>query len=100
MAKVIWRHITINTRCSWLNGDERGFRSRGHRIHSSGDYINPPPAHEHANLFMHMSRVSALPTILNRDVFRAIGMAILENLQKQGLRMLIISVTPTHVHFL
>ncbi|HSZ58001.1 MAG TPA: hypothetical protein VK797_20225 [Tepidisphaeraceae bacterium] len=28
-----WRHVIINTRSSWLHGDERGFRNRGHRIH-------------------------------------------------------------------
>jgi hypothetical protein len=38
-----WRHVIIKTRSSWLHGDERGFRDRGHRIHSSGDYKHGPP---------------------------------------------------------
>src|SRR5688572_30514508 len=45
-----WRHVIINARCSWLHGDVRGFRSRGHRIHSSGDYKHRPPIQEHAGL--------------------------------------------------
>ncbi|HEX8914372.1 MAG TPA: hypothetical protein VF796_18640 [Humisphaera sp.] len=49
-AMKLWRHVIINTYCSWLHGDEQGFRSRGHRIHSSGDYKNPPPSDEHERL--------------------------------------------------
>ena len=47
---LAWRHVVIGTLRSWNFGDERGFRSRGHRIHSSGDYKNPPPRGEHAKL--------------------------------------------------
>jgi hypothetical protein len=45
-----WRMITISTKRSWLPGDQRGFRNRQHRIHSSGDYKNPPPRWEHEGL--------------------------------------------------
>ncbi|HEX3314753.1 MAG TPA: hypothetical protein VHR72_07680 [Gemmataceae bacterium] len=31
----------LSTYGSWLPGNPRGFRSRKHRIHSSGDYKNP-----------------------------------------------------------
>ena len=41
-----WWHVTLSTYGSWLPGDQRGFRSRKHKIHSSGDYKNPPPASE------------------------------------------------------
>src|SRR5205814_7189946 len=47
---MMWRHVVISTRRSWLHGDRRGFRSRGHRIHSSGDYRDPPPQGEHEGL--------------------------------------------------
>lgn len=45
-----WVHLIWNTLGSWLPGDERGFRSRRHRVHSSGDYKNRPRAGEHAGL--------------------------------------------------
>ena len=45
-----WQHVILGTRCSWMHGDRRGFRDRGHRIHSSGDYKNPPPAGEYDRL--------------------------------------------------
>jgi hypothetical protein len=45
-----WYHVTINTYGTWLPGDPRGFHSRGHRVHSSGDYREPPPEREHAGL--------------------------------------------------
>ena len=47
---MLWRHVTLNTKNSWLPGDERGFRNRDHRIHSTGDYKTPPPKQEHAGL--------------------------------------------------
>ncbi len=45
-----WWHNILSTHGSWLPGNPRGFRSRNHRIHSSGDYKNPPPLGEHAGL--------------------------------------------------
>src|SRR5262249_17500638 len=45
----LWRHVIISTLNSWLPGDPRGFRAVNHKIHSSGDYKNPPPG-EHAGL--------------------------------------------------
>jgi hypothetical protein len=32
-----------NTFGTWLPGDPRGFRTRGHREHVEGDYKSPPP---------------------------------------------------------
>ena len=46
-AGFMWRYCMINTLCSWLHGDERGFRSREPEIRSSGDYKNPPPPEEY-----------------------------------------------------
>ena len=33
---LVWRHVILNLRHTWLPGDPRGFRNRGHRTHSSG----------------------------------------------------------------
>lgn len=45
-----WRHVVISTRSSWLPGSPRGWRSRNHKRHSSGDYKKPPPPDEHEGL--------------------------------------------------
>jgi hypothetical protein len=95
-----WHHIIINTHSSWLHGDPRGFRSRDHRIHSSGDYKNPPPPGEHDRLHRYQHEKSAPPTILQRPVFRAIGLAALENLLSQKYKVEAVAVTPTHLHVL
>ena len=44
---MLWRHVICHAKNTWLHGDERGFRDRDHRAHSSGDYYNPPPKDEH-----------------------------------------------------
>ena len=48
-----WYHAQIRCFGQWLPGDERGFRHRGHRIHSSGDYKHRPPQDEHDGLRRH-----------------------------------------------
>jgi REP element-mobilizing transposase RayT len=95
-----WRHIIINTHGTWLHGDPRGFRSREHRIHSSGDYKNPPPADEHAGLYRYQLEHSRPPVELPKVCWQAVGQAILKNLATQNCRTAIIAVTPTHVHHL
>ncbi len=95
-----WRHLIINTHCSWLHGDERGFRSRGHRIHSSGDYKSPPPQDEHAGLRRYHQERSADTTILPRTVFKVVGEAIVQSLKNGGHNVTAVSVNTTHVHVL
>jgi hypothetical protein len=95
-----WRHVIINTKSSWLHGEERGFRSRGHRIHSSGDYRNPPPFLEHAGLrIYHQER--AEPTVfLDHELWPLIGRAIRDRLRKEGFAILTVSVGALHSHAL
>jgi hypothetical protein len=50
LIRRCWRHIIVNTKNTWFHGDDRAVRDRDHRIHSSGDYKNPPPEGEHAGL--------------------------------------------------
>jgi hypothetical protein len=68
MSPKRWRHVILNTRCSWLHGDERGFRSRGHRIHSSGDYRHRPPVTEHAGLRQYHQDRSGAPVSFSQEV--------------------------------
>ena len=90
----------INTRCSWLPGDERGFRSRDHRIHSSGDYKNPPPEDEHEGLREYNEEQSGDPIVIPPDLRPVIGKAIVKNLLGRGHRTLAIAISEIHGHLL
>jgi REP element-mobilizing transposase RayT len=93
-----WWHVIISTLNSWLPGDPRGFRSRGHKIHSSGDYKNPPPQGEHAGL--HRYYKARAPVVIPAACRETVGRAILAKLQKLGYRVLAVAVAPTHSHLL
>ncbi|HMO26839.1 MAG TPA: transposase [Tepidisphaeraceae bacterium] len=95
-----WFHVIVNTRCSWLHGDPRGFRSREHRIHSSGDYRNPPPKGEHAGLHDWHRRRSDAPVILAPDVRAIVIRAFHEKLASLAHRVIAISCGCHHVHLL
>jgi len=95
-----WRFVTINTHSSWLPGDERGFRNRDHRIHSSGDYKNPPPKDEHAGLRKFNQDNSTQMVKISKLLRSIIGLAIIARLKKEGYRILAISVSFDHVHIL
>ena len=93
-----WRHLVLNTRCTWLHGDERGFRSRGHRIHSSGDYKNPPPPEEHDGLRRyHLARFGE-PVIIPEGARAAAGLAFVARLRKEGCPVLALAVADKHLH--
>jgi hypothetical protein len=96
----IWRHVVINTISTWLHGDERGFRSRKHRIHSSGDYRHRPPAGEHEGLHdYHEERSRDEVHILEAE--RAlIGRTIAKYLLDHGHRVLAVAVSRVHAHIL
>ena len=96
-AKV-WRHIIINTHGSWHHGSERGFRSRGHRIHSSGDYRNPPPPGEHANLLRYRRQQCPTEVHVDESLRAVIGRAIIEKLRAMGYRVIVVAVTKIHAH--
>ena len=95
-----WYHIILNTRGSWLPGDPRGFRSRAHRIHSSGDYKNPPPTGEHAVLHNYAKLASKPPVTLPADLRALVGDAILRKSNQQGFEVIAICVGSNHVHVL
>jgi len=95
-----WRHVVISTLGSWLPGDPRGWRSRRHKRHSSGDYKNPPPAGEHASLHAYSEDQSEGVVIIPRDARAVVGRAIVEQLQADGHRVLCVSVGGVHAHAL
>jgi REP element-mobilizing transposase RayT len=96
---MAWRHVIINTLNSWHHGDVRGFRSRRHRIHSSGDYKNPPPKGEHAGLLRYQLSISGDVIEVARELRAVVGRAIVATLLEMNLRVLGAAVADRHSHF-
>src|SRR5688500_15733446 len=98
---LMWRHVIISTRRSWLHGDGRGFRSRGHRIHSSGDYKSPPPPGEHAGLLEYHQRRARGPALkIPASLRQEVLSILLGAVRRAGYRVLVIAVTGKHAHIL
>ncbi len=95
-----WRHVVISTLNSWLPGDPRGWRSKKHRKHSSGDYKNPPPPGEHAGIFRHSQKISDDPVCIPRNARKLACMTIVEELEDKGYRVLMVGVGAVHAHIL
>ena len=95
---MLWRHVVINAHGTWLHGDERGFRSRHHRIHSSGDYRNPPPKGEHAALHRYQSKRCRSEVTIPRDLRPTIGRAIIDYLRSENYRVLCVAIGKVHGH--
>jgi hypothetical protein len=93
-----WVHIMASAHGQWLPGDPRGFRSRDGRIHSSGDYKEPPPPEEHAGLHYYARSTSAKPTTFPAEVRRALVDALVEKLARMDIPSRIIAVNETHAH--
>ena len=99
-GRMRWRHVMVNTHCTWLPGAEKGFRNRGHRIHSSGDYKHPPPAHEHVGLREYNRRRAGRPCEIPPELREKIGLAFVTRLRHEGYTVLAVSVSAEHVHAL
>jgi hypothetical protein len=95
-----WRHINIHTYGTWLPGDPRGWRSKDHKKHSSGDYKHRPPPGEHAGLYEYSQQVSGDPVTIPRQCRRPACMAIVNELNDKRHRVLIVAVGGQHAHAL
>jgi hypothetical protein len=93
-----WRHVIISTYCSWLPGDPRGFRSKEHKLHSSGYYKVPPPPGEHDGLHAYCKRISGPHVVIPQPQREMVSRAILAKLKKLGYACLTISVSGIHTH--
>jgi REP element-mobilizing transposase RayT len=97
---MLRRHVIINTFGTWLHGDERGFRSRKHRIHSSGDYRHRPPSDEHAGLHGYHRAKSRSEVTIDRSIRPTIGQTLLAALLDRSYRVLALAVGKVHAHCL
>src|SRR5437867_10159350 len=93
-----WWHTWWGTHRSWLPGDRRGFRSHGHRIHSSGNYKNPPPKGERQGLYEYHRQRGEGATKIPRELRLIVTKEIAESLQRAGFRVMVVAVGPTHAH--
>ncbi|MEM6333481.1 MAG: hypothetical protein AAF823_09105 [Planctomycetota bacterium] len=96
-TSLIWRHLTLGTHRSWLPGDPRGFHTRHHKTHSSGDYRTPPPPGEHLGL-QQRSAQSGTPITIPTQLRGTIGRAFIQHLDTPQL--LAIAVAGQHLHAL
>ncbi|MCC6580730.1 MAG: hypothetical protein IT440_09830 [Phycisphaeraceae bacterium] len=96
----VWRHVILGTLNSWLPGDPRGFRSRDHHIHSSGDYRNPPPEDEHAGLHEYAKNHSGPPVVIPISLRPQLAKELATTLTEQQSQILIVSVSAMHAHLL
>src|SRR5262245_13842180 len=97
---MVWRQVVISTRSSWLPGDDRGWRSRGHKRHSSGDYKKPPPKGEHEGLNRYVKKRAMEEVHIKWGLRERIGLELLKQFQKRGSLALCISVSKVHIHVL
>lgn len=95
-----WWHVMIGTYCAWLPGDNRGFRSKKHKIHSSGDYKNPPPPDEHTGLRRYHEERHPEHVKVPRELRQLVADKVAEVLRDLGYRVLIVSVSGKHAHIL
>ena len=93
-----WYHIIWNTLGSWLPGNQRGFRNFDHRIHSSGDYKNPPPSGEHAGLYRYNRDRARQPVHIPSALRPLICDAILDAAGNRNLDSLAWAIGDQHVH--
>lgn len=93
-------HVVLTFYGNWLPGDPRGWRSRNHRRHSSGDYKNPPPANEHRGLYERTRSQVTHSVNLSREQRESIGERIIEFFDMRDERLLCLAVAATHTHLL
>jgi len=95
-----WRHGIIGTHGSWLPGSPKGWRSRGHKIHSSGDYKKPPPSDEHLGLYRYSQEQCPQALVIPKGLRPIVAEAFRDQLLAFNHRVLAIALSGMHCHFL
>jgi hypothetical protein len=101
MASVRLIHGIAHYFGQWISGDERGFRSADHKIHSSGDYKHRPPRHEHEGLRLWVkSHLSQEPVLLAPPEYQILANAFILKLVNDGSSVRCLCCGATHIHVL
>jgi hypothetical protein len=96
-----WYHVNGNTYGTWLPGDPRGWRERGHKKHIDGNYKNPPPAGSGDSLHRYAKGLLKQPPVYLTNKQRAIvGRALVDMLTEQRIELLVLSLDAIHFHLL
>jgi len=96
-----WLLCTGSTYGTWVRGDLRGWRARGHREHVDGDYRSPPPSGAHADARRQSKRLmKRRPVLLKAPARAAACRTMAEALRFHGVEVLDLCVGATHWHVL
>lgn len=95
-----WYHVTITTYGSWLPGDPRGFRTRGHREHIEGDYESPP-AEDYRERHRRSRDICKIPpVVLKPHHRRLVTLSIRQRLDALGDIVIAVATSGQHGHVL
>ena len=96
-----WYHVTCNTYGTWLPGDDKGWRERGHKKHVEGDYKNPPPKGSGTRLHAFADKLLQHPPVrLSTNQRQTVGQALVEMLLYQKIEIITLSLDAVHFHIL
>jgi hypothetical protein len=96
-----WYHVNGNTYGTWLPGDPRGWRERGHKEHVSGDYKSPPPAGSGDLLHRYSQNLLKQPPMrLSHEQRTLAGRAMVELLMDQEIEVIAFALDSIHLHLL
>lgn len=96
----LWRHVIVSTKNTWFHGDDRGFRDRSYRIHSSGDYKRPPPEDEHPGLHRHFEERAGEEVVFEPSHLPVVGRALVTSLKSMTYHPACVAVASVHAHVL
>lgn len=90
-----------NTYGTWLPGDPRGFRTRGHREHVEGDYRNPPEVGRYAERYAKAKKSMKRPPVFLTPRQRRRAMEeFSSSLVRRGIELIVLSIDRVHFHLL
>lgn len=96
-----WYHVTGNTYGTWLPGDRRGWREKGHKRHVDGDYRTPPPTGTGERLLGYSLEAMAHDAVSLDPGQRVIaGKAMVGFLVAKGFEVIVFSCDAIHLHLL
>jgi len=96
-----WYHVNGNAYGTWLPGDARGWRTKGHKTHVDGDYKRPPPPGSGDSLHAYAQKqLKQAPVHLAATQRELAGKALVEMLLHQQIEVIILSLDAIHFHLL
>ena len=100
-ADFQWFHVVLTTYGAWLPGDQRGFRTRNHRLHVPGDYKSPPPREMFSSTLRRSRGLLKYPPVRLDERWRSfVGVALVSRLRDLGGFVYSAAVSEGHLHLL